>query len=336
MWFPIVTEQKRLNKYISETGFCSRREADDLIASGRVKVNGTLPEMGTKVSDADTIIIDNKPLKAKPKSVFIAYNKPVGVTCTTERKIKSNIVSAINYPERIFPIGRLDRPSEGLIFLTNQGDMVNKILRAGNNHEKEYEVVVDKPIDERFVKRMSSGIPILGTVTKRCKVRKTGIKSFTIILTQGLNRQIRRMCEYLGFEVTSLKRIRIMNIDLTGLASGQWRHLSEQEMREINRATESSVKTQEASAGAGAGKVSDKFKRNDDESNEVKLQKRPQNRNTKTSESGQNKERESKTRGKQYPFDKGRSSKTRKPGQKNSGKPANRVKGTLSLNKTKK
>ena len=249
-----MTEQKRLNKYISETGFCSRREADTLISSGRVKVNGEVAEMGLKVSDADTVAIDNKPLKAKPKAVFIAYNKPVGVTCTTERKIKSNIVSAINYPERIFPIGRLDRPSEGLIFLTNQGDMVNKILRAGNNHEKEYEVVVDKPIDERFVKRMAAGVPILGTVTKPCKVTKRGAKSFTIVLTQGLNRQIRRMCEYFGYEVTKLKRVRIMNVDLSGLAAGQWRHLSDKEMRAINQATEASSKTQEASAGAGSPK----------------------------------------------------------------------------------
>ncbi|PCK32732.1 23S rRNA pseudouridine(2604) synthase RluF [Pseudoalteromonas piscicida] len=326
-----MTEQKRLNKYISETGFCSRREADDLIASGRVKVNGILPEMGTKVSDADTIIIDNKPLKAKPKSVFIAYNKPVGVTCTTERKIKSNIVSAINYPERIFPIGRLDRPSEGLIFLTNQGDMVNKILRAGNNHEKEYEVVVDKPIDERFVKRMSSGIPILGTVTKPCKVRKTGSKSFTIVLTQGLNRQIRRMCEYLGFEVTNLKRVRIMNIDLTGLNSGQWRHLSDREMKAINQATESSSKTQEASAGAGAAKPAEKPKKVRDTADKTKQP--PRSHKDKNKVRDDNQRDSSKRTGRGQASDKPFKQNGRKPSAKPSTKPAKRVKGTLSLNK---
>ncbi|USE71469.1 23S rRNA pseudouridine(2604) synthase RluF [Pseudoalteromonas maricaloris] len=328
-----MTEQKRLNKYISETGFCSRREADDLIASGRVKVNGILPEMGTKVSDADTIIIDGKPLKAKPKAVFIAYNKPVGVTCTTERKIRSNIVSAINYPERIFPIGRLDRPSEGLIFLTNQGDMVNKILRAGNNHEKEYEVVVDRPIDERFVKRMSSGVPILGTVTKPCKVRKTGAKSFTIVLTQGLNRQIRRMCEYLGFEVTHLKRIRIMNIDLTGLSSGKWRHLNENEMRAINHATESSSKTQEASAGAGAGKQHDKPRSEVSEVGRPKQDRRAHNSKDRTTEL--DKQNSVKPKPKTRNGEQNHSHNKRKSSPKPNAKPAKRVKGTLSLNKNK-
>ncbi|MEO2279962.1 23S rRNA pseudouridine(2604) synthase RluF [Pseudoalteromonas pernae] len=237
----------RLNKYISETGFCSRREADTLISTGRVKVNGGVPQMGDKVSDADVILIDGKPLKAKPKRVYIAYNKPVGVTCTTESKIKSNIVSAINYPERIFPIGRLDRPSEGLIFLTNEGDIVNKILRSGNNHEKEYEVQVDKPLNQRFVERMAGGIPILGTVTKKCKVEQVGSDRFRIILTQGLNRQIRRMCEYLGYEVTKLKRTRIMNVTLEGLKAGQWRHLSESEMATINDLIADSGKTEEHS-----------------------------------------------------------------------------------------
>ncbi|MCF6434366.1 23S rRNA pseudouridine(2604) synthase RluF [Pseudoalteromonas sp. MMG022] len=242
-----MTQLTRLNKYISETGFCSRREADKLIEAGRVKVNGNLPEMGLKVSDNDVILIDNKPLKAKPKRVYIAYNKPVGVTCTTERKIRSNIVSAINYPERIFPIGRLDRPSEGLIFLTNEGDIVNKILRAGNNHEKEYVVGVDRPINKRFIERMAGGLPILDTVTKKCFVEQTGERTFTIVLTQGLNRQIRRMCEYLGYEVTTLKRVRIMNVNLNGLRPGQWRHLTEAEMREINDSISDSAKTEEGS-----------------------------------------------------------------------------------------
>ncbi|OHU85405.1 MULTISPECIES: 23S rRNA pseudouridine(2604) synthase RluF [Pseudoalteromonas] len=242
-----MTQLTRLNKYISETGFCSRREADKLIEAGRVKVNDNLPEMGLKVSDNDVILIDNKPLKAKPKRVYIAYNKPVGVTCTTERKIRSNIVSAINYPERIFPIGRLDRPSEGLIFLTNEGDIVNKILRAGNNHEKEYVVGVDRPINKRFIERMAGGLPILDTVTKKCFVEQTGERTFTIVLTQGLNRQIRRMCEYLGYEVTTLKRVRIMNVNLNGLRPGQWRHLTEAEMREINDSISDSAKTEEGS-----------------------------------------------------------------------------------------
>ncbi|AXV66978.1 MULTISPECIES: 23S rRNA pseudouridine(2604) synthase RluF [Pseudoalteromonas] len=242
-----MTELKRLNKFISETGFCSRREADKYIEEGRVTVNGNLPEMGVKVSDADEVLIDGKPLKAKPKRVYIAYNKPVGITCTTERKIQSNIVKAVNYPERIFPIGRLDRPSEGLIFLTNEGDIVNKILRAGNNHEKEYVVTVDKPLNRQFVNKMANGIPILDTVTKKCKVKQTGPQQFTIVLTQGLNRQIRRMCEYLGYEVVTLKRTRIMNVTLKGLKVGQWRHLTEQEMAEINNSIADSGKTEERS-----------------------------------------------------------------------------------------
>lgn len=239
--------QTRLNKYISETGFCSRREADQLIADNRVRVNGQMPQMGQKVTAQDKVTIDGKPLKAKPKQVYIAYNKPVGVTCTTEQKIKSNIVSAINYPERIFPIGRLDRPSEGLIFLTNEGDIVNKILRSGNNHEKEYIVTVNKPINRTFVSRMAGGIPILDTVTKKCHVKQTSSHTFTIVLTQGLNRQIRRMCEYLGYEVVKLKRVRIMNINLNGLRAGQWRHLTVAEMNEINTLIASSGKTEEHS-----------------------------------------------------------------------------------------
>ncbi|RZF90618.1 23S rRNA pseudouridine(2604) synthase RluF [Pseudoalteromonas sp. CO302Y] len=242
-----MTQLKRLNKFISETGFCSRREADKYIEEGRVTVNGNLPEMGVKVSESDDVLIDGKALKAKPKLVYIAYNKPVGITCTTERKIQSNIVKAVNYPERIFPIGRLDRPSEGLIFLTNEGDIVNKILRAGNNHEKEYVVTVDKPLNRQFVNKMANGIPILDTVTKKCKVTQTGPQQFTIVLTQGLNRQIRRMCEYLGYEVVTLKRTRIMNVTLKGLKVGQWRHLTEQEMAEINNSIANSGKTEERS-----------------------------------------------------------------------------------------
>lgn len=242
-----MTELKRLNKFISETGFCSRREADKYIEQGRVTVNGTSPEMGVKVAPTDIVLVDGNPLKAPPKRVYIAYNKPVGITCTTERKIQSNIVKAVNYPDRIFPIGRLDRPSEGLIFLTNEGDIVNKILRAGNNHEKEYVVTVDKPLNRQFVNKMASGLPILDTVTKKCKVTQIGANEFKIILTQGLNRQIRRMCEYLGYEVMTLKRTRIMNVTLKGLKVGQWRHLSDSEMAQINDSIAESGKTQEHS-----------------------------------------------------------------------------------------
>ncbi|MBB1336204.1 23S rRNA pseudouridine(2604) synthase RluF [Pseudoalteromonas sp. SR44-2] len=242
-----MTELKRLNKFISETGFCSRREADKYIEQGRVSVNGYSPEMGVKVADTDTVLIDGNPLRAKPKRVYIAYNKPVGITCTTESKIQSNIVKAVNYPTRIFPIGRLDRPSEGLIFLTNEGDIVNKILRAGNNHEKEYVVTVDKPLNRQFVTKMANGIPILDTVTKKCKVTQTAPKEFKIVLTQGLNRQIRRMCEYLGYEVVTLKRTRIMNVTLKGLKVGQWRHLTDVEMAQINDSIADSGKTQEHS-----------------------------------------------------------------------------------------
>ncbi|AQQ01969.1 23S rRNA pseudouridine synthase F [Pseudoalteromonas aliena] len=242
-----MTELKRLNKFISETGFCSRREADKYIEQGRVSVNGSSPEMGVKVAATDVVLVDGKPLKETPKRVYIAYNKAVGITCTTESKIQSNIIRAVNYPTRIFPIGRLDRPSEGLIFLTNEGDIVNKILRAGNNHEKEYIVTVNKPLNRQFVTKMANGVPILDTVTKKCKVTQSGPKEFKIVLTQGLNRQIRRMCEYLGYEVVTLKRTRIMNVTLKGLKVGQWRHLSDIEMAQINDSIADSGKTQEHS-----------------------------------------------------------------------------------------
>lgn len=233
----------RLNKYISESGICSRREADKFIESGKVYVNGILATLGTRVSPTDTVVVDGKTIKPKSNKVYIALNKPVGITCTTETHVKGNIIDFVNYHERIFPIGRLDKPSEGLIFLTNDGDMVNKILRAGNNHEKEYVVSVDKPITKEFINSMENGIPILGTVTKRCKVRKIGKCTFNIILTQGLNRQIRRMCEYLGFKVTSLKRIRIMNVSLSNLPTGKWRYLSSEEMSTIINLTKDSIGT---------------------------------------------------------------------------------------------
>ncbi|WP_086029374.1 23S rRNA pseudouridine(2604) synthase RluF [Tenacibaculum holothuriorum] len=236
-----------LNKYISSTGICSRREAERFITEGRVTINGKPTQLGNRVYEGDVVKIDGKPLRAKPKTIYIALNKPVGIVCTTDNKERKNIVKFVGHPQRLFPIGRLDKPSEGLIFLTNDGDIVNKILRAGNNHEKEYIVSVDKPITERFIKRMSNGIPILGTVTKKCKVEKLSEKTFKIILVQGLNRQIRRMCEYLDYEVTKLKRTRIMNVSLGKLKIGEWRELTEQEMKEINRLVSSSSKTEEAS-----------------------------------------------------------------------------------------
>ncbi len=239
--------QKRINKFISETGFCSRREADKLIEAGRVTINGQKPEMGTKVSPEDKVEIDGRPLKSKEEALYLAFNKPPGITCTTDLKDKDNIIDFINHPKRIFPIGRLDKPSEGLIFLTNDGDIVNKILRAGNNHEKEYVVIVDRPITDEFIKKMGKGVSILETVTQKCFVEPLDKNKFRIILTQGLNRQIRRMCEVLGYNVTKLKRIRIMNIGLDGIASGKWRYLTSDEIKIINNLVSDSVKTEEAS-----------------------------------------------------------------------------------------
>ena len=237
----------RINKFISETGFCSRREADKLVENGRVTLNGKQAVLGDKATENDEVLIDGKPLKIKRAGVYIAFNKPVGITCTTERQINGNIIDYIKHPERIFPIGRLDKPSEGLIFLTSDGDIVNKILRAGNNHEKEYVVTVDKPIKPDFVQKMSNGVPILDTITKKCFVRKEGTYVFTIILTQGLNRQIRRMCEYLGYSVTKLKRVRIMNVTLENLPVGKWRNLTIEELKQINDSVQSSTKTEEGS-----------------------------------------------------------------------------------------
>ena len=242
-----IRDKVRLNKYISETGFCSRREADKLIEQGRVKIDGLKATTGMKVSKGQSVSIDGKPLKVENELVYIALNKPVGITCTTESKIKGNIVDFINHEKRIFPIGRLDKDSQGLIFMTNDGDIVNKILRAGNNHEKEYIVTVNKPITHEFIKGMSNGVPILGTVTKKCLVKKESKNSFRIILTQGLNRQIRRMCEYFGYEVKKLERIRIINVILGNLKMGSWRYLTKKELAEINRLTENSSKTEEAS-----------------------------------------------------------------------------------------
>ncbi len=246
-----VTNEKRLNKYISESGFCSRRGADKLIEANRVTINGEIPELGTKVKPGDVVKVDGKAIAASAKNksdrIYIAYNKPIGITCTTESHVRGNIIDAINHKERIFPIGRLDKPSEGLIFLTSDGDIVNKILRAENAHDKEYIVTVDKPISERFIERMSRGVPILGTITKPCIVRVKSRFVFTIILTQGLNRQIRRMCEYLGYEVKKLKRSRIMSVELGQLKPGQWRDLTKAEMNEINQAVAHSSKTADES-----------------------------------------------------------------------------------------
>lgn len=236
-----------LNKYISSTGICSRRDAEKLIIDKRVTINGKPTKLGNRVFEGDIVKIDGKPLKAKPKTLYIALNKPVGIVCTTDSKEKKNIVKFVGHPQRLFPIGRLDKPSEGLIFLTNDGDIVNKILRAGNNHEKEYIVSVNKPINDTFIKKMGNGIPILGTVTKKCKVEKVNERTFKIILVQGLNRQIRRMCEFLGYEVKKLKRIRIMNVSLDGLKIGEWRELTTQELNQINRLVATSIKTKEGS-----------------------------------------------------------------------------------------
>ncbi|MDZ4824066.1 MAG: 23S rRNA pseudouridine(2604) synthase RluF [Flavobacteriales bacterium] len=237
----------RLNKFISDTGFCSRREADKLIEDGRVIVNGSSAVLGTKVDENDEVLLDGKPIRSKEQPIYIAMNKPVGIICTTDRTIKNNIIDFINHPKRIFPIGRLDRPSEGLIFLTNDGNIVNKILRSGNKHEKEYIVSVHKPVTDEFVREMENGIPILDTVTLKCFVKQTGMNQFRIILTQGLNRQIRRMCEYLGYEVTRLKRVRIMNVNISGIDVGKWRYLSSEEMDDINKSVSHSVKTEEGS-----------------------------------------------------------------------------------------
>ncbi|MDA9069761.1 23S rRNA pseudouridine(2604) synthase RluF [Arenitalea sp.] len=237
---------KRINKFLSEVGYCSRREADKLIDAGRVTINGVIPEMGTKITADDVVAVDGVEItNTKTSFVYIAFNKPVGIVCTTDTGVeKDNIIDFINYPKRIFPIGRLDKPSEGLILLTDDGDIVNKILRASNNHEKEYIVTVDKPISQTFIERMSGGIPLaeLNKTTKKCQVEKLGTYKFKIVLTQGLNRQIRRMCDYLNYEVQTLKRVRIMNIKLD-TPVGEYRDLTKEEFIELNALLEDSTKT---------------------------------------------------------------------------------------------
>ncbi|QCE41958.1 23S rRNA pseudouridine(2604) synthase RluF [Psychroserpens sp. NJDZ02] len=239
----------RLNKYLSEAGFCSRREGDKLIDAGRVTINGIVPEMGTKVTPSDVVAVDGEIIKTNTeKPIYLAFNKPVGIVCTTDTNVeKDNIIDYINYPKRIFPIGRLDKLSDGLIFMTDDGDIVNKILRASNNHDKEYLVTVDKPISQTFINRMASGIYLedLDRTTKKCSVKKIDSHTFRIILTQGLNRQIRRMCEYLTYEVTSLRRVRIMNVKLD-VPVGEYREFTEKELKTLHLLLEDSTKIHEA------------------------------------------------------------------------------------------
>ena len=238
-----------MNKFISDTGYCSRREADNLIIKGRVLLNDEIAQLGNRYQPGDSVEVDGSLIttattpKKKEKLVYIAFNKPVGITVTTEEKIAGNIISYIRYPKRIFPIGRLDKDSEGLIFLTNDGDIVNKILRAGNNHPKEYIVKVNKPVDAYFTDRMAGGVRIKDGMTKPCIVKKISTHTFRIILTQGLNRQIRRMCEHFDYKVMSLQRTRIMNVKLDGLALGKWRYLSEVEISTIMEMISDSSKT---------------------------------------------------------------------------------------------
>ena len=235
----------RINKYLSEVGFCSRRAADILIEEGKVTINGEITEIGSKVEEGDQVEVEGKKIikSIKQKKIYLAFNKPIGIVCTTDRRVEpDNVIDFIKYPERIFPIGRLDKPSEGLIFLTNDGDIVNKILRARNNHEKEYIVSVNRLINSDFIKSMSNGVKILDTITKKCFVEQLGPKTFKIILTQGLNRQIRRMCESLGYSVRSLKRVRIMNIKLD-VSPGKYRQFTQKELLEFNGLLEKSTKT---------------------------------------------------------------------------------------------
>ena len=235
----------RINKYLSDAGVCSRRQADRMIEEGRVLVNGSVPETGYRLREEDLITVDGKEVRPEEKKVLLLFNKPVGIVCSTVRqRQETTVIDYLNYPIRIYPVGRLDKDSEGLLLLTNQGDLVNRIMKASEHHEKEYEVVVDKPLTEDFLRQMRSGVNILGQVTRKCRVTKTGTCSFRIILTQGLNRQIRRMCEALGYRVRSLKRIRIMNLTLNGIESGKFREITPDEFTEL---------TKNLSAGSGTG-----------------------------------------------------------------------------------
>lgn len=247
--------QIRINKYISESGFCSRREADKYIEQGGVTIDGKRVEMGSQVSPGQVVRVFGEIISGKAESIIIAYNKPVGIVSTTDPAERDNVVNAIGHTERIFPIGRLDKDSQGLLLLTNEGDIVNKILRVNNNHDKEYFVTVDKPINADFIKRMQGGIPILGVVTRKCEITQKGTSSFTIVLRQGLNRQIRRMCEYLGYNVTKLQRTRVMHIHLNDLKIGQYRNLTPAETETLYKKIANSVKTEEASTGKSKAAV---------------------------------------------------------------------------------
>lgn len=249
----------RINKYLSGAGYCSRRKADQLIEEGKVTINGSVPEMGTKISEGDEVRVLGELIVAKEKPVYIAFHKPIGIVCTTDTGVeKDNIIDYINYPSRIFPIGRLDKPSEGLILLTNDGDIVNKILRSRNNHGKEYIVKVNRPVTDAFIERMSNGIPILDTVTKKCEVEKIGSHEFRLTLTQGLNRQIRRMCEYLDYQVVKLRRVRVLNIPLD-VPVGEYRDLTEKELKELNQIIATSTKTDDDTPKTAEEDSSKKF-----------------------------------------------------------------------------
>ncbi|MFI3240613.1 MAG: 23S rRNA pseudouridine(2604) synthase RluF [Bacteroidales bacterium] len=269
----------RLNKFISDSGYCSRREADTHIQRKKVTINGKIAEIGAKVAPKDVVKVNGNLIENNGvDSVYIALNKPIGVSCTTDKVDKSNVIDYVKFPARIFNIGRLDKDSEGLLLLTNNGDVVNKILRAGNNHEKEYEVWVDKPVTDEFIVKMAKGVPILGTITKRCKVAKLGVNHFSITLTQGLNRQIRRMCEAFGYDVVALRRVRVMNIGLKGLPVGQWRILEGEELTMLLESLKDSDGHARASKGAGAGKKQFKptmFKRTEEAKVAEKLENKP-------------------------------------------------------------
>lgn len=278
----------RINKYISESGYCSRREADKYIEQGAVTINGKKAEMGSQVLPGQEVRVFGELISNDVKPVIIAYNKPVGVVSTTDPKERNNMVDAIGHTERIFPIGRLDKDSQGLILLTNQGDIVNKILRVNNNHDKEYFVVVNKPINAEFIRRMENGVPILGVVTRKCELKQRGECSFNIVLRQGLNRQIRRMCEYLGYTVTKLQRVRIMHIHLGDLKMGQYRNLTPEESDTLYKKIANSVKTEEASTGKkrpstampGKPKPANNSKRNERGGGNGAKSSKPSGRNT--------------------------------------------------------
>ena len=253
-------EKISLNKYISATGFCSRREADKLIEQARVTVNDQLALPATRVAmTGDVVAIDGERLKAKKNAIYIAMNKPPGITATTDPKDRTNIIYYLNHPKRIFPVGRLDKDSDGLILLTNDGDIVNKILRASNNHEKEYIVIVDKPITPEFIQQMGSGVPVLDTITKKCKIKQEGNKRFRITLTQGLNRQIRRMCEHLDYRVIKLTRVRIMNIQLGNMPVGKWRYFTQPEVDRLNEMVKESTKTDDTHFAKTPKKKNDRY-----------------------------------------------------------------------------